>query len=138
MINPDLTFFGNSSKDGACTFFYFGEYEGGSTPVGLKALEANIPPNTKPKFGNGLSPVAQRSQLVAVGKHLVFTLSSGGNLGMADTPGFQGYLLIKCEFPNARGIAFISDVGAQKIGFTCHAEVLTDDLINYRGNESSK
>ncbi len=124
VTNPDMTFFGRKSNDGACTFFYFGEYVGGSPPVGLEALESTVPQNTRPKFGDGLSPIAQRSQLLAVGRQLLFTLSSGGNLGMAATPGFQGYLLIRCEFPNARAVAFLSDVGAQKIGSLYHAEVI--------------
>ena len=134
VINPDLTFFGHASKDGACTFFYFGGYTGGVTPAGLEALGSNIPTNIKPRFAPGLSPIVQRSQLLAVGGSLIFTLSSGGNLGVTATPGFQGYLLIRCEFPNARGIALISDVGAQKIAVSCNAEVLTDELTGHRRN----
>ena len=52
------------------------------------------------------------------------TPSIGGNLEMAPTLGFQGYLLIRCEFPNARVVAFLSDVAAQKIGPLYHAEVI--------------
>ena len=129
VTNPDMTFLGRSSNDGACTFFYFGGYPGGSPPTGLEALESTVPRNTRPKFGDGVSPIAQRSQLLVVGGQLFCTLSSGGNLGMAATPGFQGYLMIRCEFPNARAVVFVSDTGAQKIGSLYHAEVMTSDLV---------
>ncbi len=84
--------FGTAPQSGACKLNYYGETTGG-----------------------GAAPAAQTSQVVATGKQLLFTLSSGGNLGIAATPGFQGYMIAQCGFQYAHGFAFISDVGAQKI-----------------------
>ncbi len=83
--------FGTSPQSGPCKLNYYGETTGG-----------------------GAAPAAQTSQVVATGKQLLFTLSSGGNLGIAATPGFQGYMIAQCGFQYAHGFAFISDVGAQK------------------------
>ena len=49
------------------------------------------------------------------GSELVFTLSNGGNLGVAATPGFQGYIIAQANFQYCHGFAFISDLGAQKL-----------------------
>jgi hypothetical protein len=65
--------------------------------------------------GGGAAPAAQTSQAVAAGAELVFTLSNGGNLGIAATPGFQGYLIAVAQFQYCHGFAFISDLGAQKL-----------------------
>jgi len=65
--------------------------------------------------GGGAAPAAQTSQAVAAGSELVFTLSNGGNLGIAATPGFQGYLIAVAQFQYCHGFAFISDLGAQKL-----------------------
>jgi len=65
--------------------------------------------------GGGAAPAAQTSQAVAAGAELVFTLSNGGNLGIAATPGFQGYLIAVSQFQYCHGFAFISDLGAQKL-----------------------
>ena len=112
VTNPDLTVLGLSSKAGACTIFYFG-YFGPSTipPIPSDVLNSINPPNISPMYSGGLMPVAQRSQPVPVGEQLGFTLSSGGVIGMAATPGFQGYLLIRCEFPNGRAVVSISPFG---------------------------
>ncbi len=45
----------------------------------------------------------------------MFTLSSGGDHGIAATPGFQGYIIAQMEFQWCHGFAFLSDVGAQKL-----------------------
>jgi len=65
--------------------------------------------------GGGAAPAAQTSQSVAAGAELVFTLSNGGNLGIAATPGFQGYMIAVAQFQYCHGFAFISDLGAQKL-----------------------
>jgi len=65
--------------------------------------------------GGGAAPAAQTSQAVAAGAELVFTLSNGGNLGIAATPGFQGYIISVAQFQYCHGFAFISDLGAQKL-----------------------
>ena len=46
---------------------------------------------------------------VEAGAQLLFVLSSGGNLGIAGTPGFQGYIIAQCRFQYAHGFAFITD-----------------------------
>jgi hypothetical protein len=48
---------------------------------------------------------------VPAGRQLLAVLSSGGNYGIAATPGFQGYMIAQCAFQYAHGFAFISDVG---------------------------
>lgn len=39
-------------------------------------------------------------------------------------PGFQGFALVDCNFPRARGWGFVSDLGAQKLATTVEAEIL--------------
>ncbi len=90
--NTSVDPFGTAPQAGTCKLNYYG----GTT-------------------GGGAAPAAQTSQVVTAGSLLVFTLSSGGSLGIAATPGFQGYMIAQCGFQYAHGFAFISDVGAQKI-----------------------
>ena len=59
--------------------------------------------------------LARSAEGVPAGQQLTFTLSGGGNLGIAATPGFQGYMNATCNFQYAHGFAFISDVGANKV-----------------------
>ncbi|MBZ5609677.1 MAG: hypothetical protein LAP38_15560 [Acidobacteriia bacterium] len=65
--------------------------------------------------GGGAAPANQTSKTVNAGEELVFTLSSGGDHGIAATPGFQGYIIAQMQFQWCHGFAFISDVGAQKL-----------------------
>lgn len=65
--------------------------------------------------GGGAAPAAQTSASVPAGSELVFTLSSGGNLGIAATPGFQGYIIAQSKFQFCHAFAFISDLGAQRL-----------------------
>jgi len=83
---------GTATQAGPCTLNYFGSTTGG-----------------------GAAPAAQKSGVVNAGTLLLFTLSGGGNLGIAATPGFQGYMIATCNFQYAHGFAFISDVGANKV-----------------------
>ena len=83
---------GTATQAGPCTLNYYG----GTT-------------------GGGAAPAAQKSGVVNAGTLLLFTLSGGGNLGIAATPGFQGYMIATCNFQYAHGFAFISDVGANKV-----------------------
>lgn len=84
--------FGTSAQAGPCTLNYYG----GTT-------------------GGGAAPAAQKSGVVNAGTQLIWTMSTGGNLGIAATPGFQGYMIVSCNFQYAHGFAFISDVGANKV-----------------------
>jgi hypothetical protein len=65
--------------------------------------------------GGGAAPANQTSTVVKGGEEVVFTLSTGGDHGIAATPGFQGYMVVKTNFQWCHGFAFISDVGAQKL-----------------------
>ena len=60
--------------------------------------------------GGGAAPASQTTNAdVTAGSQLTFVLSSGGGLGLAGTPGFQGYLIASCNFLYAHGFAFITD-----------------------------
>jgi len=92
IANTSADPFGTATQAGPCTLNYYG----GTT-------------------GGGAAPAAQKSGVVNAGTLLLFTLSGGGNLGIAATPGFQGYMIASCNFQFAHGFAFISDVGANKV-----------------------
>jgi hypothetical protein len=92
IANTSLDPFGTAQQTGIVTLNYYG----GTT-------------------GGGAAPAAQKSQPVPAGAELVFTLSNGGNLGVAATPGFQGYIIAQANFQWCHGFAFISDLGAQKL-----------------------
>jgi hypothetical protein len=92
IANTSLDVYGTSPQAGTVTLTYFGNTTGG-----------------------GAAPAAQKSQVVVAGNELVFTLSNGGNLGIAATPGFQGYLIAQANFQYCHAFAFISDLGAQKL-----------------------
>ena len=55
------------------------------------------------------------SSNVPGGSENIFTLSNGGNFGIAATPGFQGYIIAISNFQYCHAFAFISDVGAQRL-----------------------
>jgi hypothetical protein len=88
--NTSLDPFGTATQQGTCTMYYYGNTNGGAAPA------------------------AATSPVVPAGTTLVFLLSSGGS-GVAATPGFQGYMISRCNFQYAHGFAFISDVGANKV-----------------------
>ncbi|MEX2264493.1 MAG: hypothetical protein WD696_21240 [Bryobacteraceae bacterium] len=92
IANTSQDIFGTAAQTGTCTLNYFGGTAGG-----------------------GAAPAAQTSQSVPAGSSVVFTTSSGGNLGVAATPGFQGYMIAQCNFRFAHGFAFISDQGARNL-----------------------
>ncbi len=84
--------YATSLQAGACTIHYYG-----GTP------------------GGGAAPAAQTSSSIPAGEQAVWTLSGGGNFGIAATPGFQGYVIARCNFQFAHGYAFISDLGATRL-----------------------
>lgn len=92
IANTSLDTVGTPPQTGTCTISYFGNTTGG-----------------------GAAPAAQTTQAVPAGATLIFTLSNGGNLGVAATPGFQGYIMVTCNFQYAHGFTFISDLGAQRL-----------------------
>lgn len=96
---------GTSSKDGVCTLYYYGATD------------------------SGLTPTKQVSQSVKAGQQLSFVASSGGTHGILGTPGFHGYVLAECDFPNARGFAMVFDgpVGQARVASGYTAEVVPSD-----------
>jgi hypothetical protein len=97
--------FGTAPQSGPCKLNYYG----GTT-------------------GGGAAPAAQTSAVVPSGAQLVAVLSSGGNYGIAATPGFQGYMIAQCSFQYAHGFAFISDVGANRVSESYQALVLDSSI----------
>ncbi len=92
IANTSADPFGTATQSGIVTLNYYG----GTT-------------------GGGAAPAAQKSTTVAPGTELVFTLSNGGDHGIAATPGFQGYIIAQAQFQYCHAFAFISDLGAQKL-----------------------
>lgn len=81
--------------------------------------------------GEGGAAPPKQSTTVALqgGQVMAFTLDSGGTNGIMPTRGFQGYIIATCNFPYARGFAFISDVGSQKLAHGYIAEIVTDPRV---------
>jgi hypothetical protein len=78
IANTSTDPFGTAPQAGTCTMNYYGE-----------------------TTGRGAAPAAQTSQVSPSGRTLTATLSSGGNYGVAATPGFQGYMIAQCRFQYA-------------------------------------
>jgi hypothetical protein len=63
-------------------------------------------------YSAGTPPPRQRTNAsVAAGDTLAFTLSGGGNYGIAATPGFQGYIIAQAEFQYCHGFGYLSGAG---------------------------
>jgi len=93
IANTTMDPFGTTPQQGTVTLYYYG----GTT-------------------GGGAAPPSQTTNdVVPAGQELIFTLSNGGNFGIAATPGFQGYIISIANFQYCHAFAFISDVGAQKL-----------------------
>jgi Domain of unknown function (DUF4062) len=92
--------FGTQKEAGTCTVHYYGRVAAGGPP-----------------------PKPQTSAVIQAGEHLVFTLSGGGIALISATPGFAGYLIVECRF-KATGLAFLSDIGVQKVGSCYIAQVI--------------
>jgi hypothetical protein len=103
--NTSVDPFGTAPQSGPCKLNYYGETTGG-----------------------GAAPAAQTSAVVPAGKQLTAVLSTGGNYGIAATPGFQGYMIAQCQFQYAHGFAFISDVGANRVSEAYLALILDSAL----------
>lgn len=99
--------FGTVPQRGPCTLNYYGSTAGG-----------------------GAAPGAQTSGTVNEGTQLIWTLSNGGNLGVAATPGFMGYIIAQCNFQFAHGYAFVSDLGASRVAEGYLALVMDKDMFN--------
>jgi hypothetical protein len=91
--------------------------------------------------GGGAAPAAQKTTAnVEAGTVLSFVLSSGGNMGIAGVPGFQGYIIAQCNFRYAHGFAFITDgpIGQARVAEGYLALVLDAPLSDSRSGASSE
>ncbi|MCA2967559.1 MAG: hypothetical protein INH43_03495 [Acidobacteriaceae bacterium] len=114
IANTSTDPFGTAPQAGTCTMNYYGETTGG-----------------------GAAPAAQTSQVIPSGRTLTATLSSGGNYGVAATPGFQGYMIAQCRFQYGHGFAYISDVGANRIA-EAYLALVMDAALGTRTGVSSE
>ena len=87
IANTSQDAFGTETQEGSCAIDYYG-----GTP------------------GGGAAPDTQISTPVAGGEQLIFTLSAGNAAqDIAPTPEFQGYLMARCNFRYAHGMALVTD-----------------------------
>ena len=85
--NTSQDSFGTTENEGTCTIHYYGSMMGG-----------------------GAAPDAVTSNSVEAGGQLVFLLSAGNSaMGVSGAPGFQGYLMARCRFQFAHGLAFLTN-----------------------------
>ena len=85
--NTSQDSFGTTENAGECTINYYGSMMGG-----------------------GAAPDAVTSNSVEAGGQLVFLLSAGNSaMGVSGAPGFQGYLMVRCSFQFAHGLAFMTN-----------------------------
>jgi hypothetical protein len=98
--NTSMDPFGTATQTGTVTLNY---YTAG-TPVPPQTTNAPVPP----------------------GQTLTFTLSSGGNFGIAATPGFQGYIIAQSQFQYCHGMAYFSALGAPGIGGGTYLGIVLD------------
>jgi hypothetical protein len=114
IANTSTDPFGTAPQAGPCKLNYYGETTGG-----------------------GAAPAAQTSAVIPSGRTLTATLSSGGNFGVAATPGFQGYVIAQCNFQYGHGFAYISDVGANRIA-EAYLALVMDAALGTRTGVSSE
>ena len=111
--NTSLDPYGTIPQRGPCTIYYYGATAGG-----------------------GAAPATQTSGTINEGTQLVWTLSAGGNLNVAATPGFQGYVIARCNFQYGHGFGFISDLGAQRLAMGYIPLILDQDMFNPYSGET--
>lgn len=71
-------------------------------------------------YGSAAPSTAVSTGTIAVG-------ATYANTASIVAPGFQGYMIATCNFPYARGFAFMSDVGATKLAMGYLAQVVCAD-----------
>lgn len=103
-----------NGKAGRCRVFYYGT-----------------------SVGSGLLPTMEESEEVLSGESVGLVLSGGGSHGLRGGPGFQGYLIALCDFPDARGIAVLTgDSLGRPISTSYIAEILPQ--VDYDDSEISR
>ncbi len=93
LANTSQDPYGTAVQSGTIKYFYYGNTVGGGPAPPPQTTSSNVPG----------------------GSENIFTLSNGGNFGIAATPGFQGYIIAIANFQYCHAFAFISDVGAQRL-----------------------
>jgi hypothetical protein len=87
--NTSDDWIGTDPQRGACDVHYIGELSGGQA-----------------------APDTQTSGIIEGGDQLIFTLSGGSpdpDQNIVPSEGFQGFLIVQCDFQYAHGYAFITD-----------------------------
>lgn len=119
VVNASAAPFGSQPQAGLLTIHYFGSCTGGAP-----------------------APPRQISSVVPPGQHAVWTLSSGGTVvtrggTIAAAPGFQGYVIVECDFPDAHGIAYIAPIATMMTsgGAAYHAKVISAARPRDEGGE---
>jgi hypothetical protein len=108
----------NRRQGGRCTINYFGNVTGGGNAPNPQTTNADIP----------------------AGGQLTFVVSSGGNFGIAGTPGFQGYIFARCLFRYAHGFAFVTDgpIGQARVAEGYLALIVGSDTVLRRGTTAEE
>jgi hypothetical protein len=98
-------FSSNNANEGTCEIYYYGKLADGSA----------------------LTKSKETSSVVPAGEYLAFSISGAStDSKVTGNPGFQGYIIARCNFFFGRGYAFISDYGAQKLAHGYLALVMND------------
>jgi len=91
--------FGTSAQAGTCGFAFFGS-------------SAPVQPTTSPAPYQFTTPIVASGTVYA-------------NLASTLAPGFDGYMIANCNFQDAHGFAFVSDVGARQLAMGYLPLILT-------------
>ena len=86
-------------------------------------------------------PQQTTSATVPAGAQLTFTLSGGGNYGVAATPGFQGYIIAQAQFQFCHAYAFLTAQGSLPTtagANTGYVALEMDTALPSRTNNSSE
>ena len=98
-------------QTGNCTYYYYGAFPDPSKTTAQQTTTTFVAPGT----------------LAAA------TLSGGGDHGLGAMAGFQGYMIVRCDFQYAHGFAYISPFGAPLSGgATGYIALVMDDRSRCR------
>ncbi|MBL8174443.1 MAG: DUF4062 domain-containing protein [Bryobacterales bacterium] len=119
VTNASAMPFGGGGQAGRCRIHYYGRTSIGQGSAGEFGPDSY---ETSP-----VTTLSQYSEVLAPGDQLVFVLSGGNSKrNILATPGFQGYIVVTCEFSGGRGFAFLTDgpVGQARLATGYLAEVV--------------
>ncbi len=101
--------FNTKPQSGACTLYYF------CSQINGAACSTAAP-----------APQTTTSAVQAGGMVTFSLLGGASSMGIAATPGFQGYIIARCQFQFGHGFAFVSDAGVNRIAHGYLALVIPD------------